>query len=119
MRDIETGWHLAKEIGRLDVGQCLVIENGSVLALEAIDGTDATIKRGGLLGSGAAVVVKVSKPNQDMRFDVPAVGLETIKNMHESGADALVIEAGKAVVFNKEEMISYADKKGISIFVME
>lgn len=118
-KDIETGWQLAKEIGRLDIGQCLVIGGGSVLAVEAIDGTDATIKRGGKLGNGNAVVVKVSKPNQDMRFDVPAVGLETIKNMHESGVDTLVIEAGKAVVFNKEEMVAYADKKGISIVAME
>ncbi len=119
LKDIETGWLLAKEVGRLDIGQCLVIGGGSVLAVEAIDGTDATIKRGGGLGNGNAVVVKVSKPNQDMRFDVPAVGLETIKNMYESGVSTLVIEAGKAVVFNKVEMISYADKKGISIVAME
>lgn len=119
LKDIDTGWTLAKEIGRLDVGQCLVIGGGSVLAVEAIDGTDATIKRGGSLGNGKAVVVKVSKPNQDMRFDVPAVGLDTIKNMYESGVTTLVIEAGKAVVFNKEEMVTYADKKGISIVAME
>ncbi len=119
LKDIETGWMIAKEIGRLDIGQCLVIGGGSVLAVEAIDGTDATIKRGGNLGNGNSVIVKVSKPNQDMRFDVPAVGLETIKNMYESGVNALVIEAGKAVVFNKTEMISYADKKGISIIAME
>lgn len=119
VKDIETGWRLAKEIGRLDIGQCLVIGGGSVLAVEAIDGTDATIKRGGRLGKAGSVVVKVSKPNQDMRFDVPAVGLETIKNMYESGVGVLVIEAYKAVVFNKDEMISYADKKGISIIAME
>ena len=119
LNDIEVGWKLAKEIGRLDIGQCIVIGGGSVLAVEAIDGTDATIKRGGSLGNGDAVVVKVSKPDQDMRFDIPAVGAETIKNMHASGVSTLVIEAGKAVVFNKEEMIKIADKKGISIVVME
>ncbi len=119
LNDIEVGWKLAKEIGRLDIGQCIVIGGGSVLAVEAIDGTDATIKRGGSLGNGDAVVVKVSKPDQDMRFDIPAVGAETIKNMHASGVSTLVIEAGKAVVFNKEEMVEIADKNGISIVVME
>ena len=119
LSDIEVGWRLAKEIGRLDIGQCLVIDGGSVLAVEAIDGTDATIKRGGSLGNGDAVVIKVSKPDQDMRFDIPAVGAETIKNMYASGVSTLVVEAGKAVVFNKEEMVEIADQKGISIVAME
>lgn len=116
--DIELGWNLAKEIGRLDIGQCIVIGGGSVLAVEAIDGTDATIKRGGRLGNGTAVVVKVSKPNQDIRFDVPAVGSQTIEVMHASNTRALAIEAGKAVVFDQQEMIALADQYEISIIAL-
>ncbi len=113
--DINLGWKYAKEIGRLDIGQCIVIGGGSVLAVEAIDGTDATIKRGGELGKGTAVVVKVCKPTQDIRFDIPAIGVQTIRTMHGAGAKALAIEAGKAVVFDREEMIAMADKFGIAI----
>ena len=113
--DIDLGWQYAKEIGRLDIGQCVVVGGGSVLAVEAIDGTDATIKRGGELGNGTAVVVKVCKPTQDVRFDMPAIGAQTIMTMHEAGAKALAIEAGKAVVFDREEMISLANKFGIAI----
>jgi hypothetical protein len=118
-RDITLGWEIAKGIGRLDIGQCVVVEGGSILAVEAIDGTDATIMRGGKLGSGKSAVVKVCKPDQDLRFDIPAIGLETIKTMHLAGANMLVIEAGKAVVFEKEEMIVLADKWKMSIIAME
>ncbi len=117
--DMKLGWNLSKEIGRLDIGQCIVIGGGSVLAVEAIDGTDATIKRGGELGKGTAVVVKVCKPNQDFRFDVPAVGMQTIRSMHEAGAKVLVVEAGKAVVFDREEMIDLANKHNISIVAVK
>ncbi|MCP4683279.1 MAG: LpxI family protein [Desulfobacterales bacterium] len=117
--DIDFGWDLAKEIGRLDIGQCVVVGGGSVLAVEAIDGTDATIKRGGALGSGTAVVVKVSKPEQDLRFDMPAVGVDTIQTMDNAGAKVLAVEAGKAVVFEKEEMVALADKCGISIVALD
>jgi DUF1009 family protein len=113
--DLKFAWEIAKEIGRLDIGQCVVVGGGSVLAVEAIDGTDATIKRGGKLGNGNAVVVKVCKPNQDVRFDMPAVGARTIHIMQESGATALAIEAGKALVFDREEMVALADKFGIAI----
>jgi len=116
--DVDLGWSLAKEIGRLDIGQCLVIECGSVLAVEAIDGTDATIKRGGKLGKGESVVIKVCKPNQDKRFDIPAVGAQTVKTMYEAGVKVLAIEAEKAVVFDKEEMITLANKYGITIIAM-
>ncbi len=116
--DIRLGWNLAKEIGRLDIGQCVVVGGGSVLAVEAIDGTDATIKRGGKLARGIAVVVKVCKPNQDIRFDVPAVGVQTIKTMHDAGAGALTIEAGKVIVFDRQEMIDLANKHGISIVAL-
>jgi DUF1009 family protein len=117
--DVKLGWNVAKEIGRLDIGQCVVIGGGSVLAVEAIDGTDATIQRGGSLGKGNAVVVKVCKPNQDRRFDVPAVGVQTIQSMHGSGVTLLAVEADKAVVFDKEEMIALADKVGISIVAID
>lgn len=113
--DIRLGWKLAKEIGRLDIGQCVVVGGGSILAVEAIDGTDATIRRGGVLGQGKAVVVKVCKPIQDERFDVPAVGVQTIESMCESNARLLAVEAGKAVVFDKEAMVSAADAAGICI----
>ena len=117
--DIQMGWRLAKEIGRLDIGQCVVVGGGSVLAVEAIDGTDATIRRGGKLGQGNAVVIKVCKPIQDERFDVPAVGTQTIETMHAADARLLVLEAGKAVVFDKQAMISAADTNGICIVAIE
>jgi len=119
MEDVTLGWRLAKEIGRLDIGQCIVVGRGSVLAVEAIDGTDATIQRGGRLGRGKAVVVKVCKPGQDERFDIPAVGAETIETMHQSEAKVLVVEAGKAVVFDRKEMIDLADRYGIAIMAVE
>ena len=97
MAEIELGWKVAKEIGRLDIGQCVVVGGGSILAVEAVDGTDATIKRGAGLGRGTAVVVKVCKPIQDERFDVPAIGVDTIRSMAESEACVLAIEAGKTI----------------------
>jgi DUF1009 family protein len=113
--DIEFGWAVAKELGRLDIGQCVVVKKKTVLALEAIDGTDETILRGGRIAKEKAVVVKVSKPQQDLRFDVPSVGLETVKAMSQVKAAVLAIEAGKTLMFDKQEMISYADKANISI----
>jgi DUF1009 family protein/predicted dehydrogenase len=115
--DIAFGWQLAKGMGHLDVGQCLVVKNQSVLAVEGIDGTDATIMRGGELCREGAVVIKVSKPRQDLRFDVPAVGLETIETMRRVKAKVLVIEAGKTIIFDQEKMIDTADAFGISVFV--
>jgi UDP-2,3-diacylglucosamine hydrolase len=114
-RDIEIGWKVAKELGRLDIGQCAVVRNKTILALEAIDGTNATILRGGKIAGEKAVVVKVSKPEQDLRFDVPSVGLETIKAMIEVKAGLLAVEAGKTLVFDREKMISLADENKISI----
>ncbi len=117
--DIDLGWRLAKEIGRLDIGQCIVVGGGSVLAVEAIDGTDATILRGGKLGDGKVVVVKVCKPNQDVRFDIPAIGAGTIETMNTAGARVLAVEAGRAVVFDRREMIALADAYGITIVGMD
>jgi DUF1009 family protein len=119
MEDIQLGWKIAKELGRLDIGQCVVVRNGTVLALEAIDGTNETIMRGGKLAGENAVVVKVSKPDQDLRFDVPSVGLETITIMSQVKASVLAVEAGKTLLFDRKEMIDYADKAGISIVSRE
>ena len=113
--DINFGWNVAKELGRLDIGQCVVVRRKTVLALEAIDGTDETILRGGKLAREKAVVVKVSKPAQDLRFDLPSVGLETISVMSQVKASVLAVEAGKTLIFDKSEMIKHADSAGISI----
>lgn len=115
MEDIEFGWIVAKELGHLDIGHCIVVRRKVVLAVEAIEGTDKAILRGGAIAKEKAVVVKVSKPNQDFRFDLPAVGLNTIKVMSTVDASVLAIEAGKTLIFDKEEMIGLADSKGISI----
>ncbi len=117
--DIEFGWKIAKELGRLDIGQCVVVRSRTVLALEAIEGTDETIKRGGTLAREKAVVVKVSKPNQDLRFDVPTVGLETLKVMSDVKASVLAIEAGKTLMFDKEDMIKFANENKITIISRE
>ncbi|MDR3567133.1 MAG: UDP-2,3-diacylglucosamine diphosphatase LpxI [Syntrophobacteraceae bacterium] len=115
--DIAFGWTLAKAIGRLDIGQCLVVKNQAVVAVEGIDGTDATIMRGGRLCREGAVIVKVSKPMQDMRFDVPAAGSDTIEVMKRVNARVLVLEAGKTLLFDRERTIDAADSAGISILV--
>ncbi|MBW2217276.1 MAG: UDP-2,3-diacylglucosamine diphosphatase LpxI [Deltaproteobacteria bacterium] len=113
--DVDFGWNVAKELGRLDIGQCVVVRKKTVLALEAIDGTNEASLRGGRIAKEKAVVVKVSKPQQDLRFDVPSVGLETVKMMSEVKASVLAVEAGKTMIFDRQEMIAYADNHGISI----
>ena len=116
--DIALGWRVAKEIGRLDIGQCVVVGGGSVLAVEAIEGPDATIVRGGSLGSGSAVAVKVCKPNQDRRFDMPAVGAQTVRSMQAGGVRALAVEAGRALVFDRQEMVALADSYGMALLAI-
>ncbi len=118
-RDIIIGWKMARGIGSLDIGQCVVISNGTVLAVEAVDGTDATIKRGAGFADGSAVVVKLSKPGQDLRFDLPSSGCETIRTMHKAGASVLVLEAGKSIAFDKDDMILLADRCDISILATD
>jgi len=113
--DIELGWKIAKEIGLLDIGQCVVVRQKTILAVEAIEGTDETILRGGRLGREKAVVVKVSKPKQDLRFDVPSVGPGTIETMSKVKASVLAVEAGKSLMFEREKMLSMADSQGISV----
>ncbi|MGD9308087.1 MAG: UDP-2,3-diacylglucosamine diphosphatase LpxI [Desulfosarcina sp.] len=114
-KDIAMGFAIAREIGRLDIGQSVVVGGGSILAVEAIDGTDATIERGGRLGNGQAVLVKVCKPNQDFRFDVPSVGVKTIETMIQSDVRALAVEAQRTVVFDRSEMIRLANENDIAI----
>lgn len=116
LKDIFQGWKIAKKIGKLDIGQCIVISNGTVLAVEAIEGTDQAIQRGGELShQNGAVVVKLSKPGQDLRFDLPSSGCQTIESMHKSKASILVLEADKSIAFDREEMILLANKYNISI----
>ncbi len=113
--DIEFGYKMALEIGRLDIGQTVVVKDRAVMAVEAIEGTDEAIRRGGMLSGPGAVVVKVAKPQQDFRYDVPVVGTETIKTMIEVKASALAVEAERAIIVHKEEMIRLADDNSISI----
>ncbi len=113
--DIAFGWPIAKAIGGLDVGQTVVVRGRAVLALEAVEGTDEAVRRGCALGEAGATVVKVAKPSQDMRFDVPAVGPATIRAMAEGGALALAVEAGKTVVLDRERLVSEADRHGIAV----
>ncbi|MBI2167138.1 MAG: UDP-2,3-diacylglucosamine diphosphatase LpxI [Candidatus Omnitrophica bacterium] len=113
--DMEFGWKIAKALGSLDIGQTVVVKNKAVLALEAIEGTDETIKRGGLLGRGGVTVVKTAKPRQDMRFDVPAVGLGTLGCLIEARAKALAFEAGKTIFIDLREFVKRADQVGIAL----
>ncbi len=113
--DIKFGWQNARAIGKLDIGQCVVVRNCTVLAVEAIEGTDATIMRGGALAKEQAVVVKVKKPGQDFRFDLPATGLTTIRSLQQVRGAVLAVEAGQTLLFDKELMIEEANKAGIVI----
>ena len=115
MADIVFGWEIARSLGNLDIGQCVVVRNKTVLAVEAIEGTDAAILRGGTLGKEKAVVVKRRKPNQDLRFDLPAIGLKTIDSMKEVRAAVLAVEAEYALFFDREAVIRAANSAGIVI----
>ena len=118
LKDMNFGFNVAKELGRLDIGQSVVIKNCAVMAVEAIEGTDECIKRGGTLANGGAVVVKVAKPNQDNRFDVPTVGQRTVEVMAEVGATALAIDADKTLFVDRQGTIEFADEKNISIVAL-
>jgi DUF1009 family protein len=115
-QDIAFGWQLARKMGELDVGQSVAVKHRAVLAVEAIEGTDRAILRAGeLCRSGGFIVVKVAKPHQDMRFDVPTVGCTTIESMRRAGARVLAIEAGKTIVLDQEQTVKLADRHGITI----
>ncbi len=113
--DIEFGWQMAKEIGKLDIGQTVVVKDRAVLAVEAIEGTDEAIRRGGGLCGKDAVVVKICKPHQDLRFDLPAIGAMTIQSMKQVKASCLAVESGKTVMIERDAMIRDADQAGIAI----
>ena len=114
--DIEFGWQIAKKLGELDIGQAIAVKEKEVIAVEAIEGTEAMIERAGqLCKSGGWTLIKVSKPQQDMRFDVPTVGPETIEILNRNGGKALVLEAGKAFVIDREKMIATAERTGITV----
>jgi DUF1009 family protein len=113
--DIEYGLEVAREIARLDLGQTIVVRARACVAIEAMEGTDATILRAGLLAHGRLTVVKIAKPDQDMRFDVPVVGVPTIESMIEAGATCLCITAGKTLMFDREQMLRLADEKRIAL----
>ncbi|MGB4989835.1 MAG: UDP-2,3-diacylglucosamine diphosphatase LpxI [Pyrinomonadaceae bacterium] len=115
LENIEYGLHIADEIARLDLGQTIVVRGKASVAIEAMEGTDATIRRAGELANGKLTVVKVAKPDQDMRFDVPVVGVPTIETMIEAGATCLSITAGKTLIFELEEMVGLADRNKICI----
>ena len=113
--NIEYGLHIALEIARLDLGQTIVLRAKACVAIEAMEGTDATIRRAGEMAKGRLTVVKVAKPDQDMRFDVPVVGVPTIETMIAAGATCLSITAGKTLIFDREAMLKLADKHKISV----
>ncbi|MET0649231.1 MAG: UDP-2,3-diacylglucosamine diphosphatase LpxI [Pyrinomonadaceae bacterium] len=113
--DIEYGLEVAREIARLDLGQTIVVRARACVALEAMEGTDETVRRAGRLARGRLTVVKVAKPNQDMRFDVPVVGLPTIETMVEAGATCLCLTAGKTLMFDRDEMLRLAERHRISV----
>lgn len=116
MEDIEFGFYIQKKIGALDIGQTVVVKSKTVLAVEAMEGTDETIFRGGRLAHGSGcVVVKVAKPHQDMRFDVPSAGLATIETMIDAGVNCLALEAGKSLFFDRDVAVALADQHKISI----
>ena len=119
-KDIAFGWNLAKEMGRLDVGQSVAIKDQCVLAVEAVEGTDEAILRAGALcRKGGFALVKVAKPQQDMRFDVPTVGIKTIQNLHRAGGRVLAIEAEKTIFLDGPETISLANRLGIAIVALD
>ncbi len=113
--DIRFGWKIAREIGRLDIGQCVVVRDRSVLAVEAIEGTDAAIRRGGELGRNGAVVVKLKKPGQDFRFDLPATGIRTIETLASVKGAVLAVEAGQSLLFDRAAMVQAADGAGLVV----
>jgi DUF1009 family protein len=113
--DVDLGWKIAKEIARLDIGQTVIVKNGTIVAVEALEGTNDAIKRGGALARKGAVMVKVAKPNQDMRFDVPVIGVETIRVAAEAKLRVIAIEAGKTLLLERDAIVDFAGRSKISL----
>lgn len=119
MKDIEFGWTLAKKIGEVDIGQSVAVKGRAVLAVEAIEGTDACIRRAGeLCKGGGFTLVKVAKPQQDMRFDVPTIGKGTVDELVKAGARVLAIEADKTIFLDREEVIAFANRHNLAIVAL-
>jgi UDP-2,3-diacylglucosamine hydrolase len=115
-KDIEFGWRMAKEMGRLDVGQSVAVKDQAVLAVEAVEGTDECIRRAGVLcRAGGFTLVKVAKPQQDMRFDVPTIGLGTLETLHAAGGKVLAVEAGRTIFLDQAAVIDFADRMGLVV----
>ena len=115
VEDVDLGWKITKEIARLDIGQTVIVKNGTILAVEAFEGTNEAIKRGGALASEGAVMVKVAKPNQDMRFDVPVIGLETIRIATEVKLRVIAVEAGRTLLLERDAIVDLANRAKITI----
>jgi hypothetical protein len=115
LADIAFGFEIAKQLSALDVGQTIVVKNGTVLAVEAFEGTNEAIRRGGSLGKKNAIVVKVTKPNQDMRFDVPVIGTETLRVAAEAKIRAIAVEAGRTLLLEKAALTELAERANISL----
>jgi UDP-2,3-diacylglucosamine hydrolase len=113
--DVAFGFEIAREISRLDIGQTVIVKNGTVLAVEGFEGTNEAIKRGGALGGKNAIMVKVAKPNQDMRFDVPVIGVATIEVAVEAHLRVIAVEAGRTLLLEKDALIMAAEGANISI----
>lgn len=113
--DVDLGWKIAKEIARFDVGQTVIVKNGTILAVEAFEGTNEAIKRGGALARNNAVMVKVAKPHQDMRFDVPVIGIETIHIAADSKLRVIAVEAGRTLLLEKDAIVDLAKRAKVSI----
>jgi DUF1009 family protein len=113
--DVDFGWKVAKEMARLDIGQTVIVKSGTVLAVEGFDGTNETIKRGGQLAGQGAVMIKVAKPNQDMRFDVPVIGVETIRVAAGAKIRLIAVESGRTLLLEREAMVDLAQRAGLSI----
>lgn len=116
--DIHYGWPIARIIGQLDIGQCLVVKRGIVMAVEGPEGTDATLRRGGMLGGAGCVAIKLVKPGQDERIDLPALGLDTINTLAEHGYTCLAFEAYKTLFFDREASLAQAEKHGITLVAL-
>ena len=113
--DVELGWKIAKEIARLDIGQTIIVRNGTVVAVEALEGTNEAMRRGGELAASDAVMVKVAKPSQDTRFDVPVIGVETIRIAAETRLRVIAVEAGKTLLLERDAVVDLANRSKISI----
>ncbi len=115
-KDIEFGWRLAKEMGRMDVGQSVAVKGRAVLAVEAVEGTDECIRRAGrLCPQGGFTVIKVAKPQQDMRFDVPTIGIDTMQTLVEAGGSVLAVEADKTIVVDQQDAIDFARRHKLTV----